>query len=80
MAPVKIYDIPVRILRILEDNCKFFVLKMVRHQTPGIDFHCAILGLGRQTAYKIIAIDIAAKYLPSLNTPAHDMVQHARGI
>ncbi len=38
MAPVKIYDIPVRILRILEDNSKFFVLKMVRHQTPGIDF------------------------------------------
>jgi hypothetical protein len=53
---------------------------MIWHQNPGVDFHSFIPGQGRQTIYKIIAIYIAVKYFSSLNTPAHDMVQHSRGI
>jgi hypothetical protein len=55
-------------------------VEMVVYQRPGIHVHGSFLCQVPEPGNTIISIFCVQKYLPSFNTPAHDMMEYAGGL
>jgi len=55
-------------------------MKMIRQESPRIDFHCALFRQFSQTADKIYPIAIIEEDLSLLNSSSHHMVQNPGGV